>query len=95
MPQNPMPLHPPRLLRDGHPCNPTFINDVPHIKINIQGEYDRLARLRPAIPDPNHLGCYRLAPDALQQHAGNRRKTNKRKTRRTRHSRHTRHSRRR
>lgn len=82
---NPLPMPPPNplpLLRTGHPCNPKIDYDGFYfIRVNRQGEYDPDGRYRPAIPDPNNPGCYRLAPpDALQQNAGNRRKTNKRKT---------------
>ena len=86
MPENNgLPPGPPPLLHEYHPCNPKFLrNGTPYIKVNVQGEFDRRADARPAVPDPNNPGCYILAPGGGKRH---------RKTRR--HRRHSRHTKRR
>jgi hypothetical protein len=69
----------------GHPCNPQQgLDGVPKIKVDGNGQFKRNAEARPAVPDPNHPGCYKLA-----QNAGRRKHRSKTKkhTRRRRHTR--------
>jgi hypothetical protein len=80
----PLPAGPPVMLPSGHPCNPQVIAGVPKIKVDGNGQFNRNAESRPAVPDPNHPGCYKLA-----QNAGRRkyRSKTKKHTRRRRHTR--------
>lgn len=82
----PVPVPPPvpgplPLLREYHPCNPVMRNDRVYIQVNDNGEYNRNAPIRIAVPDPNKPGCYMLAPQQQQapQQQGARRRKNKRK----------------
>jgi hypothetical protein len=69
---------PPVLRPSGHPQNPMFVDGVPHIKVDGNGIFDRNARARPAVEDPEHPGSYKLAPN------GGRRRKTKRRARRSR-----------
>ena len=85
IPLPPLPPGPRVILPSGHPCNPQDIgNGVKKIKVDDNGVFDRDAMPRPAISDPNHPGCYKLA-----QNAGRRkyRSKTKKHTRRRRHTR--------
>jgi hypothetical protein len=89
----PLPPGPPVMRPSGHPCNPQFVAGIPKIKVDENRQFNRNAEARPAVPDPNHPGCYKLAQNAGRRKYHSKKHTRRRHTRR-RHTR-RRHTRRR